>query len=172
MDTTSDRGAHFFLSEPRIPGPHQLDRSGPRCERTTFGRRHRLPTRRLRVHAARPRDRAFRSGTGTIVTGSGCGVSTLFAHPSRSRFGSVPPRDEELVRAFLDGAPLVFTGAERWNALGLGTTAVSAERLVYNTKRSGRLMGQARTGDRVRELLNAAEPAAQRAASESGERLE
>jgi hypothetical protein len=32
----------------------------------------------------------------------------------------------------------VFTGPERWNALGLGTTAIFATPLVYNTKRSGR----------------------------------
>jgi len=31
----------------------------------------------------------------------------------------------------------VFTGPERWNALGLGTTALFAAPLVYNTKRSG-----------------------------------
>jgi hypothetical protein len=31
----------------------------------------------------------------------------------------------------------VFTGPERWNALGLGTTAVLAVPLVCNTKRSG-----------------------------------
>jgi hypothetical protein len=40
------------------------------------------------------------------------------------------------MRAFLDG-PYVFTGPERWNALGLGTTALFAAPLVYNTKRSG-----------------------------------
>ena len=61
----------------------------------------------------------------------------LFAHPKRSRFGTVPPTDEELMRAFLDGAPFVFTGPDRWNALGLGTTAMFAAPLVYNTKRSG-----------------------------------
>ena len=61
----------------------------------------------------------------------------LFAHPRQSRFGPVPPRDEEIMRAFLEGAPFVFTGPERWNALGLGTTAVFAYPLVYNTKRSG-----------------------------------
>jgi hypothetical protein len=61
----------------------------------------------------------------------------LFAHPKRSRFGVVPPSDEELMRAFLDGAPFLFTGPDRWNALGLGTTAVFAAPLVYNTKRSG-----------------------------------
>lgn len=62
----------------------------------------------------------------------------LFAHPKRSRFGTVPPADEELMRAFLDGAPFVFTGPDRWNELGLGTTALFAAPLVYNTKRSGR----------------------------------
>ena len=61
----------------------------------------------------------------------------LFAYPKQSRFGPVPPLDEELMRAFLDGAPFVFTGPERWNPLGLGTTAVFAVPLVYNTKRSG-----------------------------------
>ena len=61
----------------------------------------------------------------------------LYAHPKQSRFGPVPPLDEEIMRAFLDGGPFVFTGPERWNALGLGTTAVSAVPLVYNTKRSG-----------------------------------
>ena len=62
----------------------------------------------------------------------------LFAAPRGSRFGTVPPTDEALLRAFLDGEPFVFTGPERWNALGLGTTSVFATPLVYNTKRSGR----------------------------------
>ena len=62
----------------------------------------------------------------------------LFVHPTQSRFGPVPPDDSELMRAFLDGEPFVFTGPDRWNALGLGTTALHAVPLVYNTKRSGR----------------------------------
>ena len=61
----------------------------------------------------------------------------LFTAPRRSRFGVVPPTDEALMRALLDGGPFVFTGPESWNALGLGTTAVFARPLVYNTKRSG-----------------------------------
>lgn len=61
----------------------------------------------------------------------------LFFHPKRSRFGAVPPSDEAIMRAFLGDAPFVFTGPDRWNALGLGTTAVFAAPLVYNTKRSG-----------------------------------
>lgn len=61
----------------------------------------------------------------------------LFAAPKRSRFGTVPPDDTELMRAFLDGGPFLFTGPEEWNALGLGSTAVFSATLVYNTKRSG-----------------------------------
>ena len=61
----------------------------------------------------------------------------IYVHPETSRFGRVPPADEEVVRAFLDGGPFVFTGPERWNALGLGTTAVFALPIIYNTKRSG-----------------------------------
>lgn len=61
----------------------------------------------------------------------------LFVHPRRGRFGEVPPRDDELLRAFLDGGPFVITGPERWNTLGLGATALFATPLVYNTKRSG-----------------------------------
>ena len=61
----------------------------------------------------------------------------LFTHPRRGRFGTVPPTDEALLRAFLNGKRFVFTGPDRWNPLGLGTTAVHPTPLVYNTKRSG-----------------------------------
>lgn len=61
----------------------------------------------------------------------------LFACPSPSRFGNVPPADEELLRSFVKGSPFIVTGPERWNALGLGSTSVFASPLVYNTKRSG-----------------------------------
>jgi hypothetical protein len=61
----------------------------------------------------------------------------LFACPKRSKFGVVLPGDDALMRAFLEDSPFVFTGPERWNALGLGSTAVFAASLVYNTKRSG-----------------------------------
>jgi len=60
----------------------------------------------------------------------------LFVHPKHGRFGTVPPDDRELMRAFV-GGPFVFTGPDRWNALGLGSTAAFANPLVYNTKRSG-----------------------------------
>jgi hypothetical protein len=61
----------------------------------------------------------------------------LFLHPRTGKFGPVPPRDDELLRRFLDDTSFVVTGPERWNALGLGTTAMFAYPLVYNLKRSG-----------------------------------
>lgn len=60
----------------------------------------------------------------------------LFFAPRKSRFGEVPPTSRELLRAFLED-DYVVTGTEAWNALGLGTTAVSPVKLVYNRKRSG-----------------------------------
>jgi hypothetical protein len=78
----------------------------------------------------------------------------LFAHPKRGRFGIVPPGDEEMLRAFLDDTPFVLTGPDRWNALGLGTTAVFAEPLVYNHKRSGRFV----LGGRAFQLRRVAFP--------------
>lgn len=80
----------------------------------------------------------------------------LFAYPKRSKFGLVPPGDDALMRAFLGDGPFVFTGPERWNALGLGTTAVFATALVYNTKRSERV----ELGDRRFELRRVAFPLA------------
>ena len=61
----------------------------------------------------------------------------LYVHPAKSRFGPVPADDHELMRAFLNGEPFVLTGPYQWNALGLGTTALHAMPMVYNTQRSG-----------------------------------
>jgi hypothetical protein len=61
----------------------------------------------------------------------------LFVRPEQSKFGATPPTDQAVMRGFLKGSSFVFTGPEKWNALGLGTTALFATPLVYNTKRSG-----------------------------------
>jgi hypothetical protein len=61
----------------------------------------------------------------------------LFVHEKTGRFGAVPPDDAEVMRAFLRDTSFIFTGPERWNALGLGSTAVFAMPLVYNKKRTG-----------------------------------
>lgn len=67
--------------------------------------------------------------------------------PRWTRFGPVPPTDESLLDAFFDGTPYVVTGPLRWNALGLGSTALHVRPLVYNTKRTGTLTIGARTFD-------------------------
>ena len=64
----------------------------------------------------------------------------IYTRPKTGRFGRVPPDEASVLRAFLDGSPFVITGSDRWNALGLGATAVLAVTLVYNTKRSGRFV--------------------------------
>jgi len=61
----------------------------------------------------------------------------LFYAPVESRFGPAPPQEAELLRTFLDGHGFVITGPPRWNALGLGASAMFAHTLVYNTQRTG-----------------------------------
>jgi hypothetical protein len=64
----------------------------------------------------------------------------LFAVPRLGRFGKVPPDLQTVLAAFLEGAPFVLTGPPAWNSLGLGSTAMWAQSLVYNTKRTGDFM--------------------------------
>jgi hypothetical protein len=63
----------------------------------------------------------------------------LYYAPIASRFGPAPARDEALLRAFLGDEAFLVTGPPRWNALGLGSTAMFAATLVYNTQRTGEL---------------------------------
>ncbi len=60
----------------------------------------------------------------------------LFYAPVHSRFGQGAAADAELLRAFLAGSSFVITGPPRWNELGLGSTAMFAATLVYNTRRT------------------------------------
>jgi hypothetical protein len=64
----------------------------------------------------------------------------LYYAPVPSKFGPAPAADAELLRAFLGGEPFLITGPPRWNALGLGSTAMFATTLVYNTRRSGEVV--------------------------------
>jgi hypothetical protein len=61
----------------------------------------------------------------------------LFYVPVQSRFGQAPPPEDEILRGFLGGSPFVITGPPKWNALGLGATAMFAATLAYNQKRTG-----------------------------------
>ena len=61
----------------------------------------------------------------------------LYYAPVPTRFGPAPASDEALLRAYLGGERFLVTGPPCWNALGLGSTAMFAVALVYNTRRSG-----------------------------------
>ena len=64
----------------------------------------------------------------------------LYYAPIASKFGPAPVPDEALLQVFLDGEPFLISGPPRWNALGLGSTAMFAATLVYNTQRTGEFM--------------------------------
>ncbi len=61
----------------------------------------------------------------------------LFYAPIPTRFGPAPPGEIAILEAFFDGGPFLVTGPTKWNALGLGSTAMFASTLVYNSKRTG-----------------------------------
>jgi len=50
-----------------------------------------------------------------------------------SKFGPVPPSEEELIEGFLGTKNYIITGPRYWNALGLGTTRMFVSVIVYNT---------------------------------------
>jgi hypothetical protein len=64
----------------------------------------------------------------------------LFYAPVESRFGPAPAREEEILRAFFGSSPFVITGPPKWNALGLGSTAMFAATLAYNMRRTGEII--------------------------------
>jgi hypothetical protein len=61
----------------------------------------------------------------------------IYYKPASSRFGVLPPDDEDLVQCFLrDDIFLVFSW-NQYNALGLGLTQLYNRLVVYNHKRHG-----------------------------------
>ncbi len=61
----------------------------------------------------------------------------LYYRPRRNAFGSAPPDDRQLVRAFLRTRDFLLTSYTHFNQLGLGLTQVYGTQVVYNHKRSG-----------------------------------
>lgn len=61
----------------------------------------------------------------------------LYHLPKQSSFGPLPPADHEIVKGFLrDNDFLVFSPSS-YNSVGLGTTQLYNQTLVYNHKRHG-----------------------------------
>jgi hypothetical protein len=61
----------------------------------------------------------------------------LYYCPKESPFGPVPPSDYELVKAFLKDDRFLLMTPNAYNSLGVGTTQLYNETIVYNHKRHG-----------------------------------
>ena len=71
---------------------------------------------------------------GTLVKLSG----GLYHYPKKTVFGNAPADDEALVTAFLKDNRFLLTSPNAYNTLGVGTTQLYNETVVYNHKRHGR----------------------------------
>ena len=75
----------------------------------------------------------------------------LYHHPKRTAFGSAPPQAVELVTVFLRDHRFLLSSYNDYNSLGVGTTQLYNEIIVYNHKRHGRFLLAGRMFDfRVR----------------------
>lgn len=61
----------------------------------------------------------------------------LYYCPEKKSFGNLPPDDDVLVRAFLKDDHFYLASLNSYNALGVGTTQIYNEKLVYNYRRDG-----------------------------------
>lgn len=61
----------------------------------------------------------------------------LYHAPRTSRFGPLPASDEQVVRAFLRDEDFLVFSPSAYNSVGLGTTQLYNQTLVYNHKRHG-----------------------------------
>lgn len=71
------------------------------------------------------------------------GTLTKLSHgvylcPKKTTFGHAPADEEKLVEAFLKDHRFLLTSPNTYNALGVGTTQLYNETVVYNHKRHGR----------------------------------
>jgi len=61
----------------------------------------------------------------------------LYYVPTTTVFGQAPPEDATLVNAFLKDHRFLLTSPNAYNSLGVGTTQLYNQRVVYNHKRHG-----------------------------------
>ncbi len=61
----------------------------------------------------------------------------LYYYPEMSSFGKTPPREEVVVKSFLKDSRFLLTSLNAYNSLGVGTTQLYNQQLVYNHKRHG-----------------------------------
>ncbi len=61
----------------------------------------------------------------------------LYYFPKETLFGKTPPDEAELVRGFLKDDRFLLTSPNSYHSLGVGTTQLYNQRVVYNHKRHG-----------------------------------
>jgi hypothetical protein len=61
----------------------------------------------------------------------------LYAYPKETDFGRAPPSDDTLVEAFLKDKRFLLASPNAYNSLGVGTTQLYDQTVVYNGKRHG-----------------------------------
>lgn len=69
----------------------------------------------------------------------------LYYCPQSSAFGVMPPDEESMIRAFLKDKRFLLMSFNHYNSLGVGTTQLYNEVIVYNHKRHGVFKLGART---------------------------
>lgn len=62
----------------------------------------------------------------------------VYAYPKKTSFGKAAPEDYKLVEAFLKTDHFLLFSLNTYNALGVGTTQLYNEQVVYNRKRHGK----------------------------------
>lgn len=62
----------------------------------------------------------------------------VYACPKKTSFGNAAPEDYKLVEAFLKTDDFLLFSSNNYNALGVGTTQLYNEQVVYNRKRHGK----------------------------------
>lgn len=62
----------------------------------------------------------------------------LYFCPKETVFGAAPPRDRDLVEGFLKDGRFLLMSPSSYNRLGVGSTQLYNETVVYNHKRHGR----------------------------------
>ena len=61
----------------------------------------------------------------------------VYYYPKETAFGKTPPEEDVLVRSFLKDDNFLLTTPNVYNSLGVGTTQLYNQRVVYNHKRHG-----------------------------------
>ena len=73
--------------------------------------------------------------------------SGIYSYQKKASFGRVPAEDSTLVKAFLKSDDFLLVNPNAYNALGVGTTQLYNEQVVYNRKRHGKFTLDGRVFD-------------------------